>query len=99
MQQLPTLMRVSTTLVKLTAPSMCHPLSLKNSLNLVMSDSPRSKPVTIQITLETPMEYWCQQLHCEKWQLVYALSQIGNSYQAVNYFLELNRFKTHSELD
>lgn len=50
-------------------------------------------PDRIIVTQETPLQYWCSILNCEERDLLFALSSIGYSYEAVNIFLILNRRK------
>ncbi len=51
------------------------------------------KPDKIEFTPETPFNYWCELLNCDLQDLMYALRSIGNSYDAVDSFLILNRKK------
>jgi|GEM_PF-2290576 len=50
-------------------------------------------PDRIVVSQETPLQYWCSILNCEEQDLLFALSSIGYSYEAVNIFLFLNRRK------
>lgn len=58
-----------------------------------MTPEKTGQPVRIIITNETPVEYWCNLLSCEKQDLLHALSVISDSYIIVDYYLTLNRKK------
>jgi hypothetical protein len=58
-----------------------------------MSDNKINKPDKIVFTVETSIKYWCKMLNCEREDLLYAIRAIGNSYEAVDSFLILNRKK------
>lgn len=62
-----------------------------------MSLSQPQSPDRISISKDTPIEYWCHLLHCEKQDLLHAISVIGSSLNAVDSFLVLNR-KKHPSL-
>lgn len=58
-----------------------------------MPDNKSNKPNEIIFTAETSIKYWADMLNCDKQDLLYALRIIGNSYEAVDSFLTLNRKK------
>ena len=58
-----------------------------------MSNNDKNKPDKIVFTAETSLKYWCELLNCEKEDLLYSISVIGNSFKAVDSFLTLNRKK------
>lgn len=58
-----------------------------------MTPEKTGHPVRIIITDETPIDYWCSLLKCEKQDLLHALTVISDSYVIVDYYLALNRKK------
>jgi len=47
----------------------------------------------IEISNEQMIEYWTEKLQCTRFDLIYAVIQVGNSAKAVDAFLEMNRMK------
>lgn len=58
-----------------------------------MDTEKKNEQTRIIISNETPIEYWCKLLNCEKQDLLQAISVIGNSLTVVDSYLFLNRKK------
>jgi len=58
-----------------------------------MPHKDKNSPDKIVFSAEKSFKYWCELLNCEKDDLLHAMRTIGNSYDAVDSFLILNRKK------
>lgn len=51
------------------------------------------KKMVVNITKTEDFTYWCDMLECKKEDLIAAITSVGNSYNCINYFLEMNKKK------
>lgn len=50
----------------------------------------KKKARRISVNNLSDLDYWCEELRCRKEDLVEAVSRVGNSYQTVRDYLEMN---------